>query len=330
MTHSYAAFGLRIAATGPIPGLTPLGGAGSPDVVVRLQGAAPWPADGAADGDPGELLYRSPDHDDGGQPMLTVHRLRTGHHFRLLYADGVQFVISGAGRQVWATWPDPWTVDDVATYLLGPVLAFMLRLRGITCLHASAVAIADRAVAVVGPAGAGKSTVAAMFARRRYPVMSDDVVALGDDGDGPYVQPGPARLRLWPESVRALYGATEALPKLTPTWDKRYLDLTSNGYRFQNRPLPLAAIYVLGERDANPRLPRVEPLSPPAGLMALVANTQAPHLVHEAMRAQEFHCLGRVATSVRISRVTPHEDVTRLAALCDAIVEDIHDTALHV
>jgi len=70
------------------------------------------------------------------------------------------------------------TTEDAATYLLGPVLGLLLRLRGVTCLHASAVALADRAIAFVGSEGAGKSTTAALLARKGLAIISDDVVAL--------------------------------------------------------------------------------------------------------------------------------------------------------
>ncbi len=36
--------------------------------------------------------------------------------------------------------------------LLGLILGFVLRLRGVTCLHASAIAVRDRAIALLGPA----------------------------------------------------------------------------------------------------------------------------------------------------------------------------------
>ena len=51
---------------------------------------------------------------------------------------------------------------------LGPVFAFVLRLRGAVTFHASAVRIGD-AVAFLGPQGAGKSTTAAALALRGCP-----------------------------------------------------------------------------------------------------------------------------------------------------------------
>ena len=42
-------------------------------------------------------------------------------------------------------------------------MGFVMLLRGIVCLHASAIAIDDEAIALLGPAGSGKSTTAAAF-----------------------------------------------------------------------------------------------------------------------------------------------------------------------
>jgi hypothetical protein len=275
-------------------------------------------------------MYVSPDRDEAGRPVLTVERLGGDRVFRLRYADDIEFIVDGAGREIWSTWPEPWTVDDVATYLLGSVFAFTLRRRGVTCLHASAVALEDRAIAVVGGLGAGKSTLAAAFATRGCAVISDDIVALSRIADEYVVHPGPPRIRLWPDSVRALYGSTDALPRLTPTWDKRFLDLTGAQYRLETRALPLTAIYVLGERAAPEALPRVERLSAPAGLMAMVANTQANRLLDARMRAQEFQCLGRVVASLGVRRVVPPDDLDRLPALCDLLVDDVLESAVHV
>jgi hypothetical protein len=244
-----------------------------------------------------------------------------------LYSDGTEFVVDRAGSQVWANWPDPLTLDDAATYLLGPVLGFVLRLRGVICLHASAIVVGDRAVALVGPPSAGKSTTAAAFARMGHPVLTDDIVALWESSDALYVQPAYPQLRLWPDSVALLYGTADALPRLTPTWDKRALDLTRNGCRFQQRPLPLAAVYVLTERGGADAAPRVEGLRGPGNLLTLLANTYVGYLLDSAMRAQEFASLARVVRSVPVRRVTPPADPAHITQLCSRILEDFEAVA---
>ena len=113
------------------------------------------------------------------------------------------------------------TFEDLLTYLLGPVLGFLLHLRGVPCLHGSAVAVEEGAVAFLGPAGSGKSTTAALFARHGHGVFSDDIVPVHEKDEPFLVHPGYNYLRLWPESGRMLFGAAETLPRITPTWGKR-------------------------------------------------------------------------------------------------------------
>jgi hypothetical protein len=211
------------------------------------------------------------------------------------------------------------TLEDTTTYLLGPVMGFVMLLRGVVCLHASAVAVGDEAIALLGPAGSGKSTTAAAFAERGYSILAEDVVTLDDRGDQFLVRPGYPCIRLWPAAVKALYGSETHLPKLTPNWDKCYLDLNDN---FQREPLRLAAIYHLSERRHDAIAPFVQPLDRAEGLMSLVANTYATKLMDKHMRAREFELLTRVVNSVPVRRVTPHSDVEHIPELCTRIIAD--------
>jgi hypothetical protein len=120
--------------------------------------------------------------------------------------------------------------------------------------------------------------------------------------------------------VKALYGSETHLPRLTPNWDKCYLDLT--GGAFHAEPLPLAAIYHLGERRHDTRAPFVEPLDRSEGLLSLIANTYATKLMDRQMRAREFELLTRVLNNVPLRRVTPHADPARIPELCDTILKD--------
>lgn len=269
-----------------------------------------------------EAWYVSGSQDDGSEPLLRIWKLDEEGYFRFRYGDGTEFFLTASGDKIWATWPDSLSLEDTATYLLGPIFGFLLRLRGVTCLHASAVAVDGRAIALVGVAGAGKSTTAAAFSQQGYPVLSEDVVALRDQGDSFLVQPGYPLIRLWPESVRALYGAEDALPPLTPNWNKRYLDLTQNGGEFQRQPLPLAAVYVLDERSDAAAAPFVESIPSQTGLITLVANTYANYLLDREMRAREFELLGRLVNNLPLRKLTPHSDPARAPELCRFILDD--------
>jgi hypothetical protein len=86
--------------------------------------------------------------------------------------------------------------------------------------------------------------------------------------------------------------------------------------------LPLAAIYLLAERQDDPLAPFVGPLSRAGGLMSLVANTYATKLMDKQMRAWEFELLNRVLNHVPLRRVVPHSDPARIPELCDSILDD--------
>jgi hypothetical protein len=246
-------------------------------------------------------------------------------YFYFLYQDQTAFLVDGSGSEVWATWPDDLTLEDTTTYLLGSILGWVLRLRGVVCLHASAVVINGQVAVFLGAAGAGKSTTAAAFAQRGYPVLSDDVVALVDQGTTFWVQPAYPRIRLWNSSVAALYGSPEVLPRIVPThptWDKRYIDLTQPGYQFPQHSLSIAAVYVLHERSDAQNCPSIGPMPIQEQLITLVTNTHTNYLLDKQQRAQEFEVLSRLVKHVPVRQMTPHPDITHLPQLIDTVLED--------
>jgi hypothetical protein len=272
-----------------------------------------------------ETTYIADYTGESGKPAFVFSKLHGGNFYRFSYADNTEFVVDNRGREIWTTWQEPLTLEDTATYLLGPVMGFVLLLRGLVCLHASAIVVDNAAIALVGPAGAGKSTTAAALSARGFSVLAEDVVTLDDrdDRDGRFfVRPAYPCIRLWPASAASLYGSRSALPPLTPNWDKCYLDLTRESGQFETTPRPLAAIYLLAERSDDPKAPFVQTLDQAAGLIELIANTYGTKLLDKHMRARQFELLSRVLKKVPLRRVTPHTDASRIPALCDLLLAD--------
>lgn len=325
MPAFHSVYGLHLHCNRPVPGLKPLPPSEPVDAQIWLGDEPPNLAESL--GSPRQVLYISPYYGDLGKPLLTVSTLAGGSYFEFQYDDDTQFVVDQGGTRIWATWANNSTVEDTATYLLGPVLGFVLRRRGIVCLHASAVVIGDQAVALAGPPGAGKSTMAAAFAKLGYPVLSDDVAALHEQDDCFFVQPGYPRLCLRPDATRSLYGSANALPRITPNWEKRRLDLNGNGLRFQPSPCPLAAIYLLGERRAEASS-RFEAVSSGNAVIDLVANTHVNYLLDPRQRASEFKLLGRLLLRVPVRQLTSDAEPSQLNRLCDALLQDFRSTML--
>jgi len=321
----YTAFGLRLRSDRPIPGLAPQPEPAAVDVVVRWEASPAWWARFLEM--PQELWHTGFPDEAGGEPGYKMWQVAGGEYFRLRYRDGCQFVIDRECMRLWVSGPEAATPEHLATYLLGPVLGILLRLRGVPCLHGSAVAVGGRALALLGGQGAGKSTTAAAFARLGFPVLTDDITVLREEADAFWVLPGDPNVCLWPKSVEYLYGSPTALPLiishnvLMPEWDKRWLNLTVPGYRFQSQPLPLGAIYILGDRqdDAGPR---VEEVSGADRLMLLIANNYGSAILDKERRAREFEALGRLLDRTPVRRIIPRAGPAYLPQLCEAILAD--------
>jgi hypothetical protein len=158
---------------------------------------------------------------------------------RLTFDDTGTFDLHLSARLIrWYRGPDSNTAA-VRADLLGRVLAMAAHGDGAFVLHASAVTIDGGVIAFLGPKQAGKSTLAMALLRRGARLVTDDTLAVRFAPDGPVAAPGVQRVRLWPDSVRAI-GATAAFAVgAKPTIDGLGADSLENAVR------PLVACYVL-------------------------------------------------------------------------------------
>ena len=152
--------------------------------------------------------------------------------YDLAYSDGARFVLDQSAERLWGSTVSPLRDEDLPLYFLGPIMGFFLRHQRVMCLHSSAVQLYDHAVLFSGDVGFGKSTTAAALALRGAPVLCEDIVPLELTEDRYFAVPGYPRVCLWPDSVVKLLGDVESLPRLSSTWEKRYLPLDGMRAKF--------------------------------------------------------------------------------------------------
>lgn len=322
MRYFYHAYGVTLASDTSIPGLKQTDSDfGRPDVSLSFGPEPDWVREAKRL----PCLLDHPRPNALGQNDSEASRLTSfgaGKFFQLIYSDGAQFVIDATGERLWGTCRPPLTIDDLATYLSGPVMGFVLRRRGLMSLHASAVCIDGRAVVLCGESQAGKSTSAAALALRGLPVLCEDVTPLVEEAGSFQVEPGYPRVCLWPDAVESMLGTPNALPRLTPTWEKCFLPLDREVARFEQQKRPLGAIYLLARRSHQERAPWIEEINSREALLELVQNTYMSRLLDRMQRAAEFDVLSRVVMQTPIRRIVPHVDFARVGVLCDLIVAD--------
>jgi hypothetical protein len=272
------------------------------------------------------IRYTSPYTDGPGQPGLVCWTSADGAFYDFHYPEGIHFIMSRDGNRLWIRSAATVSNRDVLSYLLGPIMGLVLRVRGVVCLHASAVAVKQCALVFVGGSRAGKSTTAMAMGRLGYPIMSDDIVPIYQNSRLIYAQPAYPRMRLRQSSLPALSNINPDLPALPQEAGnaRLHLHLPSSGYSFQPDPLPIGAIYLLADRrdDSSPTC--VKCSSPQESIMSVVANTYATNFLDTSMRTTELQELAHLINSVPVRKLHPHRDISNLDKLCKLILEDFN------
>jgi hypothetical protein len=316
----YDVYGLHVASDLPLAGVVPARGR-SADITFTMHPSRQSTPDGPCASE--TFWYQSDWTDDTtGAPGLRIYRAPSDGSFRIRYSDGVDFLIDAGGRRIVGRAPSEASLADVACYLTGPVLGFVLRLRGIVALHASAVEVGGHAFLFVGDARSGKSTTAAALARMGHRVITEDIAALEVDEGAVSVRSGCAEIALRPDAVAAMYGSPEALPRFSKTWDKRRLDLMEAG-TFAARSAPVAGVYMLTNREGTRGAPYVEPLSSGDAMAELLANVYGNRLFHEELRVRELDVVHRVVSTVPVKVAVTGAEPRLIGPFCETLLADL-------
>lgn len=134
-------------------------------------------------------------------------------------------------------------VSEEPLWLNGSVYAAIASMNGLLPIHASAVAFEGEVFAFSGPAGAGKSTLAAALGRYGLPLFCDDTLILDmSDPTTLTCLPGHKRLKLCPDAF-ALAGAVRE-ERVSQGYDKYYATPAAGTV---GTAMPLATLMFLEE-----------------------------------------------------------------------------------
>ena len=271
---------------------------GPPDIAVDVAGGPPeMPGDPAGEAP----CWESPERASDGRPVTRL--TRRGPWWALdFHAVGTFFV---GDRRIVAV-PEAGAPPELLELrLLGPVLSFWLELRGIVCLHASAVVADGRAVVFLAHHGGGKSSLAATLVEQGLPLLTDDVLPLETLPDGSLrARPGYPQMRFWPAEAERFAGAAEELPRVLSSLDKRRVAVGPHGFgAFHGEPCPLAAVFLVERRDDAVGA-EIEPVLPSQAVVALLAGSFLPRLAAGAgLQERRLDLLARLVEAVPVRRL---------------------------
>jgi hypothetical protein len=203
--------------------------------------------------------------------------------------------------------------------LIDQVLPRVLSHLGRLVLHAGCVATPRGAIALLGDSGAGKSTLCAEFARKGYPLLGDDGIAVthsGTEFEAIATYPG---LRLLPEPLSVLFNDRPTASTVAHYTPKRRIHGGSAEMTLATQPEPLRALYVL---EVGSKI-EIAPISGRDAFLALVRSSFLLHLDDQARARGLFERVGALREAVPVRRLAYPREYAGLEAVREALVADL-------
>jgi hypothetical protein len=290
--HRSTVFGLDVWADRP---LSYLEGARAErtgrvlDLLLDRAGHTSWPADArtisAQEGPDGTVAIRIESDPEAGF-LLTGPRY--GRH-----------VLSPEGRRLRCI-PDDAAESEWQRFVIAQVLPFAAALQGLEVLHASAVAFGERALAMTGPSGAGKTSLALAACRLGASMIADDVVSLERSGGELLAHPGSPVAGIAHAEAERLAVRSETFSPLGLDERERMIatELIAG-------PVPLRAVLVLDRRPDGPRDARFEALDGAGALLGSTFN----FVIDDSERLVRLLDVCELACRGTVCRVSVADDV---------------------
>ena len=248
--------------------------------------------------------------------------LRRFHHT----SHPIDFTMDKEGSRIWVQNRFNTPEADIHALLIGVVLGSLLRRRGETCLHGSAVTSNGAAVLLLGEAGSGKSTLAASLLGCGFQLLTDDIAVIHAQDQDLWVEAGYPSLRII-DTTLAFFGYDVAtLPSvLHGAGNKHYLSWISDepATLFRLSPQTLKAIYILAPRSTSCEFPSIQPLVAAEAVAALAKQHYAGFMMDKMAHIREFRLLGELAKKIPIRVLYRPDSLEKLQQISQLIVNDV-------
>jgi hypothetical protein len=289
----YDAYQLAISSDIPLPELRPAATGGDVEVRLMPQGGACESRSIVWQHQPAECVFSFP---------------RVG-----------RFLVE-AGRRVTIVPESGTDASLLSLYVEGMMLAAILNQRGNLVLHASLIAAEGRAIGFLGPVGAGKSTLAAAFHARGYPVVADDNAAIDLTAITPMVAPAFPSLKMYPAVAECLGYKVSGLRPMHDSQIKQAQPVTDG---FGSAAIPLERLYVL-----DPEAGGIEELSPIQSVTELIRHS-VPTRWNVRGDNNHLKMCAKLASNVPVFRARTFSQLTEIPEIAGRIERQFLESMVH-
>jgi len=206
------------------------------------------------------------------------------------------------------------TLQELSFGVLAAAMPPLLFLRRTLVLHAAAVRVADRAIAIAGTSGVGKSTALFACLSRGARLVTDDVAAVrfSDAEAAIAVHPGAPIVKLWPDALGHYGVSDDHSEPIRPAATKRQVTAP-----VAQDAIPLAALVIL---EAHLGAMQCRQVNGRAAFNAVRSQMHGPRMVLAIDRETAFRQVARVANQVPTFVLQRPDDLTAMERIADLIL----------
>lgn len=208
--------------------------------------------------------------------------------------------------------------------ILASGLGAIFHQRGYQVLHGSAINYKGKAVLFCGNSGMGKSNTAAMFVKKGYPLIADDICPIIISKSGTQLLTSFMNLKLSEEDIDTI----ELRDFTAHNWndDEGKLRVVTD-YKKSKTQIDISAIYMLEPSENN--YITIESITGKLRLQYLIKNTFRYHFIHKTPKASEdlfqYAVLGNDVATRKLKR--PIDSETR-KELFEKVIRDLIQVGL--
>jgi hypothetical protein len=257
-----------------------------------------------------------------GQPWL--HLAKSGGRFYLRFFKYADFILDAEQRIVTCRPAATASRETVRHLFLNQVMPLLLSKLGKIVLHAGAVSTPRGAVAFVGEAGVGKSTLTAGLGGV-CPILTDDCLMVEWNENEVFARGNYPGIRLWPDVISSFVEDDGTAPNVAQYTSKKRISGPSGAILYEDRPIPLRRLYLLQRWEVvqSGQQISITKFRPAEAVIALLKYTFLLDVDDREQLARHLRAFKEIVDAGLVRGLSYPSGISLIPAIHEAILEDL-------
>jgi len=259
-----------------------------------------------------------------GRVWLSIEKYKSSYIFR--FPNIADFLLSGEKQMIFCNPNSKISKNTVRHLFINQIVPLYLASKGHFVIHSSAVSINGKGVVFLGKSRAGKSTLASIFCKNGYKLITDDFL-LTKYKNGLHAVPSYPAIRLSNQTIDFLFNKIPKVFTNHDFTDKKWLKADGKIIKYSNKVVPIQRIYILASNskklDKSPVT--IKKCSPKDSLTDLLHNCFFIDSSDSKLIESNFNYCALTLKSDIIRKLTYKKEFSVLSEVKDKILKDIRN-----